>query len=48
MNPVIHFEMPYTDARRVAAFCEPMEIPGVGRYVAFRDTEGNRASLLQP
>jgi predicted enzyme related to lactoylglutathione lyase len=26
----------------------PMEIPGVGRYVAFRDTEGNRLSLLQP
>lgn len=27
---------------------EPMEIPGVGQYVAFFDTEGNRASLLQP
>jgi hypothetical protein len=27
---------------------EPMEIPGVGRYVAFRDTEGNRNSMLQP
>uniref|UniRef100_Q47AG4 Glyoxalase/bleomycin resistance protein/dioxygenase n=1 Tax=Dechloromonas aromatica (strain RCB) TaxID=159087 RepID=Q47AG4_DECAR len=27
---------------------EPMEIPGVGTYVAFMDTEGNRASLLQP
>jgi len=27
---------------------EPMEIPGVGQYVAFVDTEGNRASLLQP
>ncbi|MFC5500009.1 VOC family protein [Caenimonas terrae] len=27
---------------------EPMDIPGVGRYVSFRDTEGNRASLLQP
>lgn len=26
---------------------EPMEIPGVGRYVAFIDTEGNRASMLQ-
>jgi predicted enzyme related to lactoylglutathione lyase len=26
----------------------PMEIPGVGRYVAFRDTEGNRLSMLQP
>ena len=27
---------------------EPMEIPGIGLYVSFRDTEGNRASLLQP
>jgi predicted enzyme related to lactoylglutathione lyase len=27
---------------------EPMEIPGVGQYVAFIDTEGNRVSMLQP
>jgi uncharacterized protein len=27
---------------------EPMEIPGVGQYVAFFDTEGNRVSMLQP
>ncbi|HKA73436.1 MAG TPA: VOC family protein, partial [Xanthobacteraceae bacterium] len=27
---------------------EPIEIPGVGRYVSFFDTEGNRASMLQP
>ena len=27
---------------------EPMEIPGVGHYVSFTDTEGNRVSLLQP
>lgn len=27
---------------------EPMDIPGVGRYVAFRDTEGNRLSILEP
>ncbi|HSV44642.1 MAG TPA: VOC family protein [Ramlibacter sp.] len=27
---------------------EPMDIPGIGRYVGFRDTEGNRVSLLQP
>jgi uncharacterized protein len=26
---------------------EPMEIPGVGQYVAFFDTEGNRVSMLQ-
>jgi len=27
---------------------EPMEIPGVGQYVSFTDTEGNRVSMLQP
>ena len=27
---------------------EPADIPGVGRYVAFTDTEGNRVSMLQP
>ena len=26
---------------------EPMEIPGVGQYVSFIDTEGNRISMLQ-
>lgn len=26
----------------------PMEIPGVGQYVSFTDTEGNRVSILQP
>jgi len=27
---------------------EPVEIPAVGWYISFIDTEGNRASLLQP
>jgi predicted enzyme related to lactoylglutathione lyase len=27
---------------------EPVEIPGIGWYVSFIDTEGNRVSLLQP
>ena len=27
---------------------EPMAIPGVGQYVSFIDTEGNRVSMLQP
>jgi predicted enzyme related to lactoylglutathione lyase len=27
---------------------EPMMIPGVGMWVGFTDTEGNRASMLQP
>ena len=26
----------------------PDEIPGIGLYIAFTDTEGNRLSLLQP
>jgi len=26
---------------------EPMDIPGVGLYVSFIDTEGNRVSILQ-
>lgn len=29
-------------------FGEPMEISGIGLYVSFMDTEGNRASMLQP
>lgn len=27
---------------------EPADIPGVGSYVSFTDTEGNRVSILQP
>ncbi len=27
---------------------EPMDIPGVGKYVSFLDTEGNRISMLEP
>lgn len=27
---------------------EPMPIPGIGLYVSFVDTEGNRVSILQP
>jgi uncharacterized protein len=27
---------------------EPIEIPRVGEYVSFFDTEGNRVSMLQP
>lgn len=27
---------------------EPVDIPGVGSYVSFKDTEGNILSLLQP
>ena len=26
---------------------EPVEIPGIGQYVSFEDTEGNRVSILQ-
>ena len=27
---------------------EPMTIPGVGEYVSFMDTEGNRVSMIEP
>jgi predicted enzyme related to lactoylglutathione lyase len=27
---------------------EPMEIPGIGLFVSFTDTEGNMAGMLQP
>ena len=27
---------------------EPMDIPGIGKYVSFYDTEGNRVAMLQP
>ena len=27
---------------------KPFEIPGVGQYAVFTDTEGNRATMLQP
>ena len=27
---------------------KPMEIPGIGTYVALEDTEGNRVGVLQP
>jgi predicted enzyme related to lactoylglutathione lyase len=30
------------------ALGEPMEIPGIGLYVSFFDSEGNRVSMLQP
>ena len=40
-------------AKKVAAaggkvMGEPVEIPGVGWYLSFVDTEGNRLSMLQP
>jgi len=27
---------------------EPADIPGIGKFVSFEDTEGNRLSILQP
>jgi uncharacterized protein len=27
---------------------EPMDIPGIGLYVSFFDTEGNRVGMIQP
>ncbi len=45
-------DLPGAMSRVVAAggqvLGEPMTIPGVGAYVAFVDTEGNRHSMLHP
>jgi len=27
---------------------DPMDIPGIGKYISFTDTEGNRVAMLQP
>lgn len=27
---------------------DPADIPGIGKYVSFKDTEGNRVGMLQP
>ena len=27
---------------------DPMDIPGIGQYASFQDTEGNRVGMLQP
>lgn len=41
-----HVELVNKGGGKVAG--EPMEIPGVGLYVSFFDTEGNRVGMLQP
>ncbi len=57
MNPVVHFEMPVEDIQEHMkkvnkaggkVLGDPVEMPGVGWYVSFLDTEGNRVSMLQP
>lgn len=27
---------------------KPMDIPGIGKFIMFKDTEGNRVGMLQP
>ena len=44
----IHKAMNAVTAAGGEVLGEPMEIPGIGQYVAFFDTEGNRSSMLQP
>lgn len=44
----IHAAMQRVTAAGGKVLGEPMTIPGVGEYVSFYDTEGNRVSLLQP
>jgi predicted enzyme related to lactoylglutathione lyase len=44
----IHAAMKAIKAAGGEVLGEPMEIPGVGQYVSFYDTEKNRVSILQP
>jgi len=44
----IHEFMKHIEAAGGTVLGEPMEIPGVGWYVSFRDTEGNNVGILQP
>jgi hypothetical protein len=46
--PDVQATMHGIDAAGGKVLGEPMDIPGVGRYVSFFDTEGNRLSVLQP
>lgn len=44
----IHTAMKTIRAAGGEVLGDPMEIPGVGQYVSFFDTEKNRVSILQP
>lgn len=44
----IHESMKKVTAAGGTLLGEPADIPGIGKYVSFTDTEGNRVSLLQP
>ncbi len=53
MSIVIGVDDINAHAKKVAAaggkvMGEPVDLPGIGLYVSFVDTEGNRLSLLQP
>ena len=40
--------MKYVETSGGKVLGEPWDIPGVGLYVSFLDTEGNRVGMLQP
>ena len=44
----LHAAMKKVDAAGGTVLGEPMEIPGIGHYVSFTDTERNRVGMLQP
>lgn len=44
----IHASMEKVERAGGTVLGEPMDIPGIGAYVSFLDTEGNRAAMLQP
>lgn len=47
---VDNLEMAMTKVREAGGqvVSEVMDIPGIGKYAAFTDTEGNRVGMLQP
>jgi len=47
-TPDIRASMKAVKAAGGEVLGEPMEIPGIGQYIAFFDTEKNRLGMLQP
>lgn len=44
----IHESMRKVNESGGSVLGEPVEIPGIGHYVSFKDTEGNKVAMLQP
>jgi uncharacterized protein len=46
--PDIHEAIKKINAAGGKVLGQPVDIPGTGMYISFIDTEGNRASVIQP